>query len=318
MGPKVPDNWEDLSQVEFCTSRAPLQGRSIKDSCKSLTITSIIRSRHNRGAQLVVVNNAMVAKIYDPLYYRYISEGGFKEDVLWDADGDYCREAAAYAELQKSSATLEVTPAWYGTYTIDIETPKEASGQIKTYTRKVPLILLEHIHGLTMADIHPRALPINIRSAILKKIIDAECVIAHAGVRHGDYFPRNIILSGIDLKDPNVTSEGVEIHLKVKVIDFNIAEVLTHSVYKYRREHLQLETRFQLPSPVVRCYGQMENFHGWVSLQDADHWLWRQFHDNGRYRPVIWNPSDPDTEPKYADEFEDDNSSTDSGISIEV
>jgi serine/threonine protein kinase len=232
----------------------------------------------------------MVTKIYDPLYYCYISEGGFKEDVLWDADGDYCREAAAYAELQNSLATLEVTPAWYGTYTIDIETPTEASGQIKTYTRKVPLILLEHIHGLTMADIYPRALPINIRSAILKKVIDAECVIAHAGVRHGDYFPRNIILSGIDLKDPNVTSEGIEIHLKVKVIDFNVAEVLTHSIYKYRRGHLQLKTRDQLPSPVVRCYGQMENFYGWVSLQDADHWLWRQFHDNGRTDPSFGIP----------------------------
>jgi hypothetical protein len=58
---------------------------------KSLTITSTIRIGRDRGAQLVAVKRTMVAKIYDPFYYTHINEYDYKEDVVGDADGDYCR-----------------------------------------------------------------------------------------------------------------------------------------------------------------------------------------------------------------------------------
>jgi hypothetical protein len=81
------------------------------DVSKELEITSILRVGSDRGAQLVVVNNEMVAKIY-ALYYSD-TEDGFCQDVLRAAQGDHSREAAAYNQLQKSLAAKNVTPTSY-------------------------------------------------------------------------------------------------------------------------------------------------------------------------------------------------------------
>ncbi|KAH7093687.1 hypothetical protein FB567DRAFT_515865 [Paraphoma chrysanthemicola] len=138
---------------------------------------------------------------------------------------------------------------------------------------KVPLVLCRFVRGVSMGDIDPGALPTGVRSAILKKVVDAECVISHAGLRHGDYFPSNIILSGNDPADTDLTSKSVETCLKVKVIDFNIAEVLTHPFYEYREWHLANSVWSKLPSPIVRFNGIMEHFFGWIPLEDANRWL---------------------------------------------
>jgi hypothetical protein len=92
-----------MSQLEYCLSRPPLGGNPISHETKTLNVTSIIRTGYNRGAQLVVVNEDTVAEIYDPLYYEYTNEHDIKQDVVYDADGDYSCEAAAYIELQKST-----------------------------------------------------------------------------------------------------------------------------------------------------------------------------------------------------------------------
>ncbi|KAH7082620.1 hypothetical protein BKA63DRAFT_583639 [Paraphoma chrysanthemicola] len=228
----------------------------------------------------------MVAKIYDPLYYGFIGECGYKQDVICDADGDCCREAVAYAELQKSAAAKEVTPAW-------------------------------HMYLASPCPISTRIPCLCAFDRPSSKVIDAECVISHENIRHGDYNPRNIILSDIDPADTELTSETIEKCLKVKVIDFNIAEVLTHPLYEYRECHLGTSARVKLPSPVVRYSEELDGFRGWVSLEDADRWLWQQFHDSERYRPVVWGPSASDTEPRYADEGQDDSCSTDSGTSMD-
>ena len=55
------------SQTELCMSYPPLPGRTVSDQTTTLSITSIIRTGPRTGAQLVVVNNNTVAKIYDPL-----------------------------------------------------------------------------------------------------------------------------------------------------------------------------------------------------------------------------------------------------------
>jgi hypothetical protein len=118
--PSEHARWKDLFQVEYCISRPPLGG--LMDPCiqKYLTITSIIRTGRDRGAQIVVVYCTMVAKIFDPLYYSAPNECGYPDDVVVDADGDYCCEAATFQQLLLSSEAKAVTPAYFGTWSLEV------------------------------------------------------------------------------------------------------------------------------------------------------------------------------------------------------
>jgi hypothetical protein len=64
----------------------------------------------------------MVAKIFDPLYHSALNECGYPDDVVVDADGDYYREAATFEQLQLSPEAKAVTPAYYGTWAMEVET----------------------------------------------------------------------------------------------------------------------------------------------------------------------------------------------------
>ena len=59
-----------VSHEELCTSRQPLEGQTQHEYEEKFTITSTLRTGVGRGPQLVVVNDAMVAKIYDPMFYE--------------------------------------------------------------------------------------------------------------------------------------------------------------------------------------------------------------------------------------------------------
>jgi hypothetical protein len=65
--PAEQKGWKNMSQTEYCVSRPPLEGRTVEGVRQSLCITSTLRTGHHRGAQIVVVDKTMVAKIYDPL-----------------------------------------------------------------------------------------------------------------------------------------------------------------------------------------------------------------------------------------------------------
>jgi len=69
------------------------------DDTMSFTITKELCVGDGRGAQIVVANGDLVAKIYDPLFYPAYVNPYKREDVIMRADRDYCREAAAYTEL---------------------------------------------------------------------------------------------------------------------------------------------------------------------------------------------------------------------------
>jgi hypothetical protein len=244
----------------------------------------------------------MVAKIYDPLYYKFFNDYGYKENVLWTVDGDYSREAAAYLELQKSPSTIEVTPRFYGTFTMDVETCTER--------RQVPFILIELVRGTTMLKTKPGSLLEDVRSAILKKAIYAESVISHADILHNDFCPRNVIVLNFDCSKPDNTLAHIE-RAKVKIIDFNTSEVRSHTSHKHQaylqRKHKVRTCYAQLPSPIVRHRELFHEFHGWISGRDGEveKWLWQQFHDDDRFRPVVWESQDPDITPKCADEIEE-------------
>jgi hypothetical protein len=56
-----------MSQIDFYMFCQLIPDRTVADQTIILSITSIIRTGPRRGAQLVVVNNSLVAKTYDSL-----------------------------------------------------------------------------------------------------------------------------------------------------------------------------------------------------------------------------------------------------------
>jgi len=321
--PGLPKTWKEMSQLDTCLSRSSLGGQSITHVTRTMTITATIRSGYGRGAQILVMDNDMVAKVYDPLYYEFVSEYGYTEPVVSDADGDYSREAAAYAELQLSQADVDMTPRYYGTFTIDIDTPANVHGNKQK--RSVPLILLEHLRGHTMADIDPTTLTDGVRSAILKKAIIAESIIHHIGINHYDFCPRNIIILNFHQQATASNPEHIDKQVRIKVIDFNVATVRWHPKCEFQYLHVRdgtgkKKSLSRMLSPIDRNHGQMMEFYDWVpECTTAEEWLWEQFHGDKRFRPVFWDPKYPLESPKYLDDSEDDSGgSSDSGISMEV
>ncbi|KAF1848882.1 uncharacterized protein K460DRAFT_364833 [Cucurbitaria berberidis CBS 394.84] len=320
--PLVQENWKLLSQTEYCLSQSLLEGQTYLGEVNPLTITSTIRTGYDRGAQLVVVNDTMVAKIYDPLYYEGINEFGYREDVITNADGDYSREAAAYMELQNSPAAKGVTPAFHGTWTIEVETVVGKVGQQKTNRRHVRLILIERLLGDSMENICTAYLRRPVRSLILKKALHAEAIICNAGVMHRDFCPRNIIVLGDEYSNPNIPIKDIKV--EVKVFDFNIASVVNHPYYEKRRSAgkgklLKEKWHPRLVSPILRYFGHMSEFstEGWCSDsgREADKWLWRHFRKDERFIPVIWDPNTPEKRPVYQG-WNDLVNGSDSGVSV--
>ncbi|KAH7412324.1 hypothetical protein DE146DRAFT_732620 [Phaeosphaeria sp. MPI-PUGE-AT-0046c] len=297
-GPLPSDKkWKRMSQRDYCLSQQPLAGRTDLTSCRSMTITSIIRTGEHQGAQIAVINNDMVAKIYYPPYYPPEDIHATKNDVIADADGDYSREAAAFAQIQLSSEAKAVTPSFHGTWTTTIATHVERSrDNALDSSRPVRFILMERCQGICLEDITAWELREEVRSMILKKTIIAETLLYDAGIHHRDLCPRNVMVEGLEYKESQV--EVGDIDLRIKLIDFNIANVTTHPTYCGWNKPREPEYPLKLPSPITRYFGLMAEFstRGWcVDGQnlEAANWLWEHFRDDDRYIPVSWDPNDP-------------------------
>jgi hypothetical protein len=327
--PPEHPGWEKLSQVDYCLSRPPSADRIDPEVRKCLTITSTLRTGRHRGAQIVVVDHTMVAKIYDPLYYSALNEYGGHDDVVRNADRDYRCEAAAFEQLQNSIEAQAVTPVYYGTWSMEVETPvKQPSRKLFKHIRPVRFILMERIYGDCMINVDPDDLREEVRSIILKKAILAETLIWDAGVDHRDVCPRNVMILGAGYDDPDVPISDIQI--EVKIIDFNIAQVATHPRYRDRLRYMgpskfrEKNWPSKLPSPIVTHHGQMMEFsaRGWCSNErdGAEKWLWWQFHNDDRYAPVVWDPDNPGKDTPVYEEppsaQHDTETSSDSGISI--
>lgn len=321
-GPPMLENWKTLSQRELCCTRLPLGGQTVCEDQITLTITNVIRIGFNKAAQLVVVNKTMIAKIFDPLYYRNYDEYG-RVNVVYDADSDYSREAVAYEQLQKSTAAKEVTPAFYGTWTIHVNTLLPDGKQYKKYTRQVPLILMEYIHGETMPNIDVENLPEQTRSHLLKRILDVDIIIFHAGVDNSDYCPRNIMITGLPDHSAGDAPDG----LAVKAIDFNVAIVRHHpraheNQWKRKIDEEREAWLPKLLSPMVRWYSGIDEFstYGWCPSGEgeAELWLLEQYWNDERYIPVNWDPSNPNDRPRLVELESDSETSVDSGLGMDM
>ncbi|KAF2789062.1 hypothetical protein K505DRAFT_328498 [Melanomma pulvis-pyrius CBS 109.77] len=284
-GPPVQEGWKELSQTAYCLSRPPLEGFTDEHDTLPLKITSVIRASYDCGAQVIIVNEDKVAKIFDPLYYRGLSDYSYKNDVVINADGDYCCEAVAYTELQKSPEAMQCTPKYYGSWTIEVDTYVGRQPQGTMHKRQVRLLLLEFVDGECMRDIEAIALRKKARSNILTKVLEADALIYHAGIHHRDIHPRNIIVIGADYESPD---------MHVKILDFNISRVqrLTKD-YKYTadfKEKLLSEWPSKILSPIPRYWGNMSDFweSGWISKEkgECEKWLWKHFHGKRKYVPL--------------------------------
>jgi hypothetical protein len=269
--PPFPDNLQKLTQLEYCLSWHPLEGSTCDDddATFSFTITKELRVCDGRGAQIVIANGDLVAKIYDPLFYPAYENSSTRDDVIMEADYDYTREAAAYNELR---GPLEGTiiPRYHGSWTCDI-TVDMPSGPTK---RPVRLILMEFIDGVCMQDLDPDDFTEEERSNIMVKAIAAESVIAFHGVQHKDFAPRNVLCSS------NLRSTD----LRVAIIDFNVS-VVTRLAYCRT-----LSNSHKLPvSPIRRWRHQRPEFGGeWLphTREKFNEWLWKYWAGSPLYRPV--------------------------------
>ena len=292
-----PEKLADLrtmSHTDFCMSYQPISGRTVSDQTTTLSITSIIRTGPRTGAQLVVVNNSTVAKIYDPLYYDP-SDG---PDVVMKADQAYSHEAAAYAHLQNSPEVSNLVPNFHGSWTINVSTAIHTDGRTESRSREVRLILIEHLDGICMLKKDPRTLSEHARSVILAQCIDAEVRLLNTGLDHMDFVPRNIILQGCDYQTPSI---------KVKILDFEWCHLYKHPNYpdqKFAQKCIESNKKWapMLVNPVKRWRNLEVYAHlGWCSENEDEwlSWLWDVFGNDDRYRPVHWDPNTPEIAPQY-------------------
>ena len=266
-----------LTQFEYCLSAQPLDGVTKDHEASSFIVTEELAIRDGRGAQIVRVNDGLVAKIYDPLYYpSYHENTSIRADVVEWAERDYSREAAAYEELNGRFGGT-IIPKYHGSWTCHIHV-NTTSGIIK---RPVRLILMEWIEGVSMLKLQADQLSEEQKSNIMVKAIEAEVAVNHHGVEQGDFAPRNVLCSGNDLGSAT---------LRVVLIDFNRSIILR--LVKLRH------TPSKLPiSPIVQFWAGDPEFNVEWLPYPPEEWLWKHWGDSPSYQPVIRGKERPPIRP---------------------
>lgn len=168
-----------------------------------------------RGSQVVTCfrqgqKDALIAKIYDPLYYPFADEDfpHIPNDVVARAEDDFAVESAAYSRLDKHLGG-GLIPKFHGSWLLDIP--------LKDLHRSVGFILMEYIQGVPLDQLDPKSHTTEERLRVLALAMEAEVQLQFAGVMHEDIAPRNIICS-----DKNLRAED----LGVRIIDFNFVTIL--------------------------------------------------------------------------------------------
>lgn len=230
-----------------------------------------------------------VAKIYDPLYYGFSDRmwSDQPRDVADEADKDYCREVAAYLELDEKFGG-KLTAKYHGSWTFQIPLDLP-DGQ---RTRDVRMILMEKIKGHTMVDMKPDPFPDAVRLETIAHIMEGINRITFAGVRHGDISQRNIMLCD---------DEAAKTIDRVVIIDFNFAVVSRLDDFE-----LRYGTRFSLgdkPENPINSWWDGGFFYGgfgeWFptsweySLKPLQQWMHERWRDSKEFKPVkeslVWD-----------------------------
>ncbi|KAL1857436.1 hypothetical protein Daus18300_010409 [Diaporthe australafricana] len=272
--------------VELCVDRPPLEGKVIADEkAQTLEIVDEIRVKEDGGAQIVVCRfsgseEQVVAKIYDPLYYGFANRmwSDQPRDVTYEAEKDYCREVAAYLELDDQFGGTDI-PKYHGSWTfqLPIDLP---DGQ---KTRDIRLILMEHIKGKPMTDLKPEDFPESVGLELVKRFVEVDCRIRFAGVTHGDVSQRNIMVC---LTEPDIVE-------RVALIDFNFAVVNRLDDFEQQTGRTRKPGPDKLPNPVnIWWGGGLYGFAGeWFPkrwdfrLRACQEWLYENYGTSEEYMP---------------------------------
>lgn len=173
------------------------------------------------------------------------------------ARDDYLTEAAAYAHIKKSQAARTVTPIFYGTWTTMIAKPTGPYRDRKTITRTGRLISMEHVQGTCMRDMDP----LNMRrrrrrrSRVFKKVLNAQAILVDAGIDHGDFCPRNVMVVGLVRGTTHVTIEAIDFEISTTV-----KEDWIEGLYKEKKDWPG-----KMLSPVVHRPRLVYHFFDWCS-----------------------------------------------------
>lgn len=219
-----PDDFEELahlSMIERCLKHPPLRGTTLWSKPTSIDIVDELTPKSTSGARLLGVDNNLVAKIYDPLYYPVATPSndiGINPFRL--ADRDYSHEVAAYERLSGRLGGT-IIPKYHGSYTCKVSVESTSS----TTTRSVRLILIERILGTCMRDLQPQLkhIPQYQRQKLMAKIVEAETLLFHYRVVHGDIHPRNVILSGSDLDNADLRVVLIDLG-RSRLFDGNVVD----------------------------------------------------------------------------------------------
>jgi hypothetical protein len=268
----LPSQFQTMTQLAFCVGcparNAPLLGQTFH-----FTITREVAVEDGRGSQVFLVNDSLVAKIFDPLYYYSVFRSGLRPHVVNIADYHHSREVAAYQELNGILGG-GVIPKFYGSWSLYIPTPTPAGCLV---IRTVHMILIEYLAGLCMNNLLPSCLTAEMRLNIMTRVVEADIELVYHGVRQGDLAPRNVML----LEDPQ------EKDFRLVIIDFNHAVVS-----RLEGEHVM---KHDLPKPLSpvrwhRYHGHLDAFADarWLPGRQYQRWLEAVFAGSDRYLDADW------------------------------
>lgn len=293
------------TRVEICLEHPPMKGETAWDEPpRNLHIVDEIRVSDESGAQILVGRldsepDEYLVKIYDPLYYGF-SDTMWRDDprdVADEADKDYCREVAAYLELDDQFGGKEI-PKFHGSWTL--QTPLYLPDGQKM--RDVRLILMERIQGRTMSDIDPSTYPPQVRLGALKQLLEMVSYITFAGVSHGDFAQRNIVIC--DGETPNTIG-------RIVLIDFNFAVVTRLDDFELQFGSLEeiygpgRTRRYDKPNNPLEDWwgadGIYMTFGDWLPeswdqmRRPVEEWLREQWEDSDEFcpykKPLEWTES---------------------------
>ncbi|KAJ0108853.1 hypothetical protein J7T55_011347 [Diaporthe amygdali] len=272
-----------VPQSELVVDNPPLKTAPSQAETTQLIINTPISVGSADGAQVVTCSITpdaetagqsfqAVAKIYDPLYYRF-SEWIAHEprDVVIEADKDYSREAAAYEYLQKTGQTGSFAPAYYGSWTFAL--PITSRG--KTQTRPIRLVLIEYLGGTNIRGSLFQNGPERAgkdafyyaeeyRLEVLALAMDGYVRQLHSGIDQLDFAGRNVMLAPWSLSaEPGQDSPAVAgLSLpRIVLVDYNAAIVYTQSK-RGRLPHMDWPRPC---NPMWYFWDEpMDDFGGWV------------------------------------------------------
>jgi hypothetical protein len=196
-----------------------MEGNTDYKDSRKIEIMGELRVKNDGGAQLVVCHledddEDYVAKIHDPLYYGFSDTmwPDLSRDVTFESNMDYCREVAAYEEMDRWVGGTDV-PKFHGPWTFQLPLNLPAGQKLMRYVR---MNLIKKMPDKPMLEYNKHTLPEIERLETLAHMAELISRIAFIGVYHHDISQRNIMVCDGE----NAGTVG-----RITLIDFNMSTV---------------------------------------------------------------------------------------------